>query len=71
MDGLPLPDPMPICYTVHGVVYTVGGQILPQRWGEGHERNKSNFIFVNRPGTSFAKKKLTAPCFQARRLILI
>ena len=50
-----------ICYTVHGVVYTVGGQILPQRWGEDHERNKSNFIFVNRPGTSFAKKEINRP----------
>ncbi|WP_296400987.1 hypothetical protein, partial [Acidaminococcus timonensis] len=43
----------------------------PWRSGEGHEQNKSDFIFVNRPGTSFAKKKLTAPSFQARRLILI
>ena len=26
--------------------------------GEGHERNKSDFIFVNRPGGSFAKKEI-------------
>jgi hypothetical protein len=58
---------LPYVILPKGVVYTVGGQILPQKWGEAHGRIQYHIAAVDHSRAS-DKKRLTAPS-QGLRLI--